>query len=433
MPRLFVEKMDWLRPLIQGKKVLDIGCVAHSLEEARRPDWLHGQIVKAAAEAVGVDILKHEIEVLRAERNFDLVWADVETMDLQRKFDVVVMMDVIEHLTSPGHALRRVREHLERDGTVIITTPNPVNWLRFVALLASGKVDANPEHTCWFNEPVLRELARRCGLALVSVAYIDDSFQYYQARKLWWPIWAMNRVLAFLRPQLCETFGFIFRLDEAFPEATRSAGLIEHQVGSPVAGVLHPMSFQEIQSLHLQQQGRSAADGIGRTIAQFFTAPNLGSDAERVTAYQEVAARVQVAFEAPAKVWLTAIDQEEGENVGLKRFLLRYEGGSRWLTIEIGLTWTELEAASQFSIGVFGITDRPILCIARLRLPRRDGSWRDEEVARFALNPTNFGEHKFGELKFELDAKGAPPKLLLFFDSTKEFELELHYLVAQFV
>ena len=66
MPKFYVEKLDWLRPLIRGKRVLDVGCIAHSLEEARQPGWLHAEIAREAAEIVGTDILQREVDVLRA-------------------------------------------------------------------------------------------------------------------------------------------------------------------------------------------------------------------------------------------------------------------------------------------------------------------------------------------------------------------------------
>ncbi len=200
---LLKDKLDWIVPFVRGRKVLDLGCVRHSLEETEKPGWLHGVIRAEAGSLLGVDYLQDAVARLR-ERGFNVVCANVETMELGDRFDVIVAGDLIEHLNNFGNFLDRVRDHLADGGVALVTTPNPVNPLRFISVLFRGAAGANPEHTCWFTEEVLQQLVARHGLMVAEVAYVDDSYQYYAGWQ-WWPFLALNWLLVRVRHRFAET------------------------------------------------------------------------------------------------------------------------------------------------------------------------------------------------------------------------------------
>lgn len=214
------EKMDWIIPYVRGRKVLDLGCVRHSLDETEKPDWLHGAIRAEAASVTGVDYLEDAVARLR-ERGFDVVCANVETMALGDRFEVIVAGDLIEHLNNFGQFLGRVRAHLADGGIALVTTPNPVNPLRFASMLLRGEAGANREHTCWFTEQVLRQLVERHGLEVAEVAYVDDSYQYYTGWK-WWPFVAANWLLVRARHGFAETLCVLIRARPAREESPKA-------------------------------------------------------------------------------------------------------------------------------------------------------------------------------------------------------------------
>jgi 2-polyprenyl-3-methyl-5-hydroxy-6-metoxy-1,4-benzoquinol methylase len=204
---LFNSKKLWVIPFVTDKKVLDLGCVQHSIDRLENSDWLHRLIKDHAKSILGVDYLKEEVSKLN-EMGYSVVCADVEDMQLNERFEVIVAGDIIEHLANPGAFLRNVSNHLEQYGTLLVSTPNPFTLLRFVELLFKGRVSANPEHTCWFTEPVLNQLAIRYGLEIKKTVYINDGLQYYPKRSLWFPFLILQSVLVKIRPQLAETLGF---------------------------------------------------------------------------------------------------------------------------------------------------------------------------------------------------------------------------------
>jgi 2-polyprenyl-3-methyl-5-hydroxy-6-metoxy-1,4-benzoquinol methylase len=142
-PWFIVHRKDWILPFVQGKKALDLGCVEHTAAKSSDPDWLHGLIAQGATSVLGVDILERDIAVLKAEGQH-VVCANVETMDLGDTFEVAIAGDLIEHLSNPNLFMDRVRVHLKPGGLLLITTPNAVTFMRFMELLVTGRVAANP-------------------------------------------------------------------------------------------------------------------------------------------------------------------------------------------------------------------------------------------------------------------------------------------------
>ncbi len=204
----YKSKKEWIIEYVKDKKVLDLGCVGHSLARTEEQGWLHGIIREHARSVLGVDCLQDEVRVLQ-EQGHDVVCADVETIALGDTFEVIVAADIIEHLSNCGKFMERAREHLAPGGLLLLTTPNPVHLLRFVQLLFLGRVIANPEHTCWFTQEVLSQLAGRYGLEIVDVAYIDLSYQNLGFK--WLPFFLLNSILRWIRPKFCETLAFTLK------------------------------------------------------------------------------------------------------------------------------------------------------------------------------------------------------------------------------
>ncbi len=103
-----------------GKTVLDIGCgTGHGTH------YLHQS---GAARVWGVDIATEA--VLFATRRYPLLQSSLLACDALNlpfapgRFDVVVAIEVLEHVVSDGAFLQTVRQVLQPQGTCIISTPN---------------------------------------------------------------------------------------------------------------------------------------------------------------------------------------------------------------------------------------------------------------------------------------------------------------------
>lgn len=82
------------------------------------------------------------------------------------KFDVVVSLETIEHLYSPGALLERAREALRPGGMLIVSTPYH-GYFKNLALALSGRLDRHftvlwdRGHIKFFSKKTLGELLRR--------------------------------------------------------------------------------------------------------------------------------------------------------------------------------------------------------------------------------------------------------------------------------
>jgi len=54
---------------------------------------------------------------------------NIEKEGLGRKFDAIMMLDVVEHLRNPGTGIENVANSIRSGGYLLITTPNPL-WSR---------------------------------------------------------------------------------------------------------------------------------------------------------------------------------------------------------------------------------------------------------------------------------------------------------------
>ena len=97
-----------------------------------------------------------------------------------KKYQLILMDNVLEHVLEPLDVLKTVRELLAPGGVLIVEVPNDFSVLQ-MRLLESGRIPApfwvvSPDHVSYFNHQGLRALAKDVGLeqcALMSDFPID--------------------------------------------------------------------------------------------------------------------------------------------------------------------------------------------------------------------------------------------------------------------
>jgi len=124
-------KLDAMSGILDdGKtdKILELGC--------GRGGYLRNvSSILNARIAVGVDFSK---ATLPSSEGLSPLIYDIEEGDLPFKdetFDVVLLLDVIEHLFDPDNILQEMFRVLKKGGYVIITTPNLASWFNRLCLL----------------------------------------------------------------------------------------------------------------------------------------------------------------------------------------------------------------------------------------------------------------------------------------------------------
>ena len=108
-----IRRFEVLQPWIEGKRVLDVGCVG-GLDRSKpdRSEWLHEFVKDHASSVVGLDFAEREVKRLQ-EEGYDIRVGDVEKTDLNETFDCVVGGEIIEHLMNVGAFLENMKRHLK--------------------------------------------------------------------------------------------------------------------------------------------------------------------------------------------------------------------------------------------------------------------------------------------------------------------------------
>jgi SAM-dependent methyltransferase len=157
----------------RGKEVLDLGFVSHNLENTESEGWVHRHIKNVASNLIGVDYMEVEVMELR-KQGYDAIYADVtKPIDLDAKFDIIFVGNLIEHLSNFEGLFVNFERLLKPNGQVIIITPNPFYSEQYFYSALKNDIIVNPEHTCWIDPVTLDQLARRYSFLTVTVHYID--------------------------------------------------------------------------------------------------------------------------------------------------------------------------------------------------------------------------------------------------------------------
>lgn len=172
-----------IRPYVQAGAVLDVGCVdARPSREGsaerlqRKPTALFRQITSLNPKTTGVDIDADGVACLQRQ-GYQVICADAHVMDLGRRFDTIVAGELIEHLDSPGTFLRNIRRHLQPDGHLVLSTPNPFSSGTLWKICRYGRPLVHEEHTCWFDPITLAQLLTRVGFAPLSGSWLEPTFR----------------------------------------------------------------------------------------------------------------------------------------------------------------------------------------------------------------------------------------------------------------
>jgi 2-polyprenyl-3-methyl-5-hydroxy-6-metoxy-1,4-benzoquinol methylase len=166
--RKTAQKYELFEPYVTEKSCLDIGCAGGGAGFVTDDYWLHSWLNDQSTKLVGIDVDEKGVRTA-VDAGYDVRLASAEDFDLDETFKIVVAANVIEHLASPGEMLSSVRQHLEPDGRLLLTTPRthtPWNLLR--QFKNEQGIEPHPEHTMWFCRTTLTELLRRKGFKPVE-------------------------------------------------------------------------------------------------------------------------------------------------------------------------------------------------------------------------------------------------------------------------
>jgi SAM-dependent methyltransferase len=152
--REFARTVQFIRRFRDGGRLLEVGCAyGFFLEETRR-----------FYDAAGIEIAEAAAAFCR-DRGLNVIGGVADESNLERcgMVDVIVLLDVIEHLPEPQSTLSLCRRYLNPGGIIVITTGD------FASLYARltgrhWRLMTPPQHLWYFTPQSMRRLAHSLGL-----------------------------------------------------------------------------------------------------------------------------------------------------------------------------------------------------------------------------------------------------------------------------
>ena len=146
------------KPYVKGR-VLDFGCGPGLLaQELGLEDYV----------GVDSDETMLEIAAARHPRLRFLAPRDLPAIENQR-FDTIVGLAVIEHLSDPIGFLQQMSKLLASDGSIVLTTPEPrLDWVHGLGgHFRLFSKESHEEHQSLMGRGELKDCAGKAGLSLV--------------------------------------------------------------------------------------------------------------------------------------------------------------------------------------------------------------------------------------------------------------------------
>jgi SAM-dependent methyltransferase len=159
---LFNRRLDEILHHARGRRgwLLDVGCATGTLLElARLRGW----------QVAGVDISAYATQIARDYYSLDVFTGELaDAAYPDGHFDVVVMDDLIEHVTDPSALVQEAHRVLKPLGLLTLNTPNRAGlwhllmgrrWFHYKQV----------EHTYFFSPSVISRLLERHGFDVVEI------------------------------------------------------------------------------------------------------------------------------------------------------------------------------------------------------------------------------------------------------------------------
>lgn len=201
MRKIFKDRHDYIKDYCSGKDVLHIGCVGTAYKDTNKYNpWLHKEITKFANSNTGVDWSISNIAHVKQYFPDTVIFeGDATDLNLNKKFDVIVAGEIIEHITDLNGFFRSIKRHMHENSVLILTTPNPFRLNNIIdCILRRNTRSQSSDHVMYFDVWTMKVLLERFNLEL-DTYYFNTEVAKQRIRNIilrtvgfFWPIFHMN-------------------------------------------------------------------------------------------------------------------------------------------------------------------------------------------------------------------------------------------------
>lgn len=155
----FNEILDRFEPFRKTGKLLDVGAgYGFFMEVAKSRGW----------DVYGTELTDEAVDHCKS-KGLKMFKGEFHSIDFEKEsFDVIVSIEVIEHVNTPKNYAKQAQQILRKGGVLYLTTPNFNSVLRY-RLKDQYNVIEYPNHLCYYTPQTLQKLFSENGFNKVDI------------------------------------------------------------------------------------------------------------------------------------------------------------------------------------------------------------------------------------------------------------------------
>ena len=147
--------LNFLYKFVRNKdvKLFDFGCGIGNFLFHAKMDGFH--------DLDGIEYSKKSVKFAKEVFDFDIKYGNVLATEFKEKYDIITMLQTIEHLTNPKEILQKINSMLNSKGFLMIATPD--NECILAKLWKEKWMHINIHHTMLYNANALNYILKSTG------------------------------------------------------------------------------------------------------------------------------------------------------------------------------------------------------------------------------------------------------------------------------
>jgi SAM-dependent methyltransferase len=200
--------------------ILEIGCGTGATMA-----WIRS--VRHVEYAVGIELFAAAASEARG--TFDeIMVGDLGTLELRfsTSFDVILALDVLEHLADPWSVVEKLRRALTPDGVMLVSIPNVAHFRAVFPLLMRGAWNYDDSgildrtHLRFFTKETALGLFTSGGFLIEQIEYVrsyPNLFYLFSDNERW--RWYSRKIMSRVFPDRLSNFQFLIRARQNLEKA----------------------------------------------------------------------------------------------------------------------------------------------------------------------------------------------------------------------
>ena len=121
---------------IQDLDILDLGCGGGLTCEP---------LAKLGGNITGIDFVKENIDIakkhsIKSKLKIKYIHADIDLIKIKKKFDLILILEVLEHLENWEEFIKKLKKNLKPKGVVIISTINRTQFAKYFGIFLAENI-----------------------------------------------------------------------------------------------------------------------------------------------------------------------------------------------------------------------------------------------------------------------------------------------------